>query len=62
MAAGPGLSNCTCDSGLGGDGYNCYGSIGYELRVESQLKHFTQFLQVLIRAFQVPFCLLALCS
>lgn len=46
MAAGPGIANCTCDSDFGGDGYICYGSIGYELRVESQLEHFSQFLQV----------------
>lgn len=56
MAAGPGIANCTCDSGLGGDGYICYGSIGYELRVESQLEHFSQFLQVqfqLLMQFQL---------
>ncbi|KAI0216634.1 hypothetical protein LSAT2_031373 [Lamellibrachia satsuma] len=31
LATAPGEANCTCGTGLGGDGISCYGSVAYEV-------------------------------
>jgi len=45
-AAGPGVANCSCRQGFGGDGYQCYSTIGREISTISQLTSLNQLLQV----------------
>jgi len=59
--AGPGVANCSCLEGFGGDGYHCYSTIGREISTIAQLSSLNQLLQVLAQLFSLVFVDLA-CS
>ena len=46
MRAGPGVANCSCREGFGGDGYDCYSTIGRQISTIAQLSLLNQLLQV----------------
>lgn len=44
--AGPGVANCSCREQFGGDGYQCYTTVGRQLSTVAQLTSLSQLLHV----------------